>query len=121
LLSFGFRWSDFFVRAGLKAFVISSTTSSTFAILLLLGVAAEAFCTFGNFASAGGLKISGIYTISSIFGSSALPILISTSPTVSTFGITVGSSVICALGTVSFVSAAEEVPSPNSGITAGSI
>jgi hypothetical protein len=44
----------FFVGAGLKAFVVSSTASSTLAILLLLGVAVEAFCTLG---SVGGLRL----------------------------------------------------------------
>jgi hypothetical protein len=41
--------------------------------------------------------------------------------TVSTFGITAGSSVLCAIGKVSFVSVAEEVPAPNSGTTTGSM
>src|SRR5688572_1669941 len=53
----------FLVGAGLKAFVVSMTASSMLAILLLLGVATEAFCTFGNFASAGGLRISGIFIV----------------------------------------------------------
>jgi hypothetical protein len=38
--------------------VVSITASSTLAILLLLGVVAGAFVTFGNSASAGGLRIS---------------------------------------------------------------
>jgi hypothetical protein len=36
--------------------VVSMIASSTLAILLLLGVAAGAFCTFGNSAFAGGLR-----------------------------------------------------------------
>jgi hypothetical protein len=51
---FGLRFvvsATFFVAAGLKTFVVSSTASSTLAILLFLGVAAEAFCTFGSVAS----------------------------------------------------------------------
>jgi hypothetical protein len=82
---------------------------------------AEPFCTFGTVAFVGGLKISGIFVISSIFGPSALSAFISTSSTQSNFGITAGSSVLCADGTISFVSAAEEALSPNSGIMVGSM
>jgi hypothetical protein len=57
----------FLVGAGLKVFAVSNTTSSTFAILLLLGVAAKLFCVFGTIASVEGLKISGIFVISSFF------------------------------------------------------
>jgi hypothetical protein len=108
----------FLVGAGLKVFVVSNTTSSTFAILLLLGVATKPFCAFGTVASVEGLKIYGIFAISSIFDPSAF---VSTSSTESNFGIIAGSSVLYAGGTVSFVSAAEEAPSPNSGTTAGSM
>jgi hypothetical protein len=51
--------ATFFVGAGVNALVVSITASSTLAILLLLGVVAGAFATFGNSASASGLKISG--------------------------------------------------------------
>jgi hypothetical protein len=109
----------FLVGAGLKVFIVSNTTSSTFAILLLLGVTTEPICTFGTVAYVGGLKISSIFIISSIFGSSALSTFVSTSLTVSTFGITAGSSVLYAVGTISLISVAEEVPAPNSGTMAG--
>jgi hypothetical protein len=105
----------------LKVFVVSNTTSSTFAILLLLGVVAELFCAFGTVASIEGLKISGIFVISPIFDPSALSAVASTSLTESNFGIMVGSQVFYAGRTVSFVSADEEAPSPNSGITVGSM
>jgi hypothetical protein len=62
--------ATFLVEAGLKVLVVSNTTSSIFAILLLLGVTVEPICTFGTIASVGGLKISGIFFIFSIFGSS---------------------------------------------------
>jgi hypothetical protein len=61
-------FGNFLVGAGLKAFVVTMTASSTLAILLLLGVAAGAFCNFGNSAFAGGLRISGIFTVFSNFG-----------------------------------------------------
>jgi hypothetical protein len=54
----------------LKALTVSST-SSTFAILLLLGVAVEPFCAFGTVTSDEGLKISSVF-VSSIFGFSTL-------------------------------------------------
>jgi hypothetical protein len=59
-----------------------------------LGVTAEVFCTFDSFASVGGLKISGIFIIYSIFASSALSTLASTGSTKGVFGITVGSSTL---------------------------
>jgi hypothetical protein len=82
---------------------------------------AELFCAFGTVASAEGLKISGIFVISSIFDPSALSAVVSTSLTESNFGITADYPVLCAGGIVSFVLAAEEAPPPNSGITAGSM
>jgi hypothetical protein len=54
----------------LKVFT-DSNTSSTFAILLLLGVAAEPFCALGTVTSGKGLKIPSAF-VSSIFGFSAL-------------------------------------------------
>jgi hypothetical protein len=70
-----------------------------------------------------GSKICGIFVISSIFDPLALSLsaFISTSSTEGNFGIIAGSSVLCAGGTFSFVLAAEEAPSPNSGITVGSM
>jgi hypothetical protein len=44
----------------LKAFTVSNT-SSTFAILLLLGVAARLFCAFGTVTSAEGLKLTFVF------------------------------------------------------------
>jgi hypothetical protein len=101
--------------------VVSITASSTLAILLLLGVAAGAFCTFGNSAYAGGLRISGIFTDFSTFGSSAVSSLALAGLTVGTFGTTIDSSALCTMGAACFAWAVEEVPSPNSGTTVGSI
>jgi hypothetical protein len=105
----------------LKAFTVSNT-SSTFAILLLLGVAAKLFCAFGIVTSAGGLKIYNIF-VPSVFGSSTLSLSIfdSASSAEGTFGIMADSSAFCVEGMGSFGSAAEEVSPPNSGTTAGSI
>jgi hypothetical protein len=100
----------FFEGAGLKTFIVSSTTSNTLAILLLLGVAAEAFCTFGSFASVEGLRISGIFIVSSVCGSSAFSSLEMAGPTIGTFGTLVGSSALCTIGAVCVASAAEEDP-----------
>jgi hypothetical protein len=85
------------------------------------GVAAKLFCTFGTVASVEGLKISGIFVISSIFDPSVLSAVVSTSLIEGNFGIIAGSSVLCAGGAVSFVSVAEEAPSSNLGITTGSM
>jgi hypothetical protein len=76
---------------------------------------AKFFCVFGTVASVEGLKISGIFAISSFFYPSDLSLsaFVSTSSTVGTFGITAGSSVFCVGGAVSFVSIAKDVPVPN--------
>jgi hypothetical protein len=105
----------------LKAFTVYNT-SSTFAILLILGVAAKLFCAFGTVTSAEGLKISNIF-VPSIFGSSALSLLVfdSASSAEGAFGMIAGSSVFYVGGMCSFGLAAEEVFPPNSGTTAGSI
>jgi hypothetical protein len=50
----------FFEGVEFKVFTVSST-SSTFAILLLLGVAAELFCAFDTVTSDEGLKISSVF------------------------------------------------------------
>jgi hypothetical protein len=102
----------FFVVAGLNAFVVSSTASSTLAILLLLGVTAEGFCAFSRFAPVGGLKIFGIFIISSTFDSSAFSTSPLTGSIVCIFGITVGSTVLCAIGAVCVASTAEEDAAP---------
>jgi hypothetical protein len=78
--------------AGVDALVDSRTASSTLAILLLLGVIARAFDTFGNSGSAGGLKIFGSPTVSPSSSSlAAFPLAsapcfgISTDPVAGTF------------------------------------
>jgi hypothetical protein len=81
----------------------------------------ELFCVFGTVASVEGLKISGIFVISPNFDPSALSVVASTGLTESNFGIMAGSPVSYVGGAVSFVSPAEEAPSPNSGITVGSM
>jgi hypothetical protein len=113
----------FLEGAGFKVFAVSNTTSYTFAILLLLVVVAELFCVFGIIASVEGLKISGIFVISSVFDFSALSLstFVSTSSTEGTFGIIAGSSVLCMGGTISLDSAAEEASPQNSGTTTGSM
>jgi hypothetical protein len=105
----------------LKAFTVSNT-SNTFAILLLLRVAAELFCAFGTVTSDEGLKIPSVF-VSSIFGFSALfsSVFDSASSTEASFGIVAGSSTFYVGGMSTFGSAAKEVSSPNSGTTAGSI
>jgi hypothetical protein len=112
--------TSFLEGVELKVFAVSSTTSSPFAIILLLGVVAELFCAFGIVTSDEGLKISGTF---SIFDSSALllPTFVSSSSAKGSFEVVAGSSIRCAGGAVSLVLVAEEAPSPNSGIAAGSI
>jgi hypothetical protein len=56
--------------AGVNALVVSMIASSTLTILLVLGVVAGAFATFGNSALAGGLKISS--SITAFFSSGSL-------------------------------------------------
>jgi hypothetical protein len=111
----------FFAEAGLSAFVVSSTASSTLAILLLLGVATEVFCTFGEPSAPSGLRISGIFVTFFTYGSLVLLSLALAGSTVAIFGTTLGSTALCIIETLSFALAAEEVPSPNSGITASSM
>jgi hypothetical protein len=82
---------------------------------------AEAFCTLGSFVSVGGLIISSVFFISSVFGSLALSTLASIGLTISVFGIKVGHSTLWAIGAASLASAVEEAPLANSGTTAGSI
>jgi hypothetical protein len=92
----------------LEAFIVSST-SSTLAILFLLGVAARHFCVFDTSTPAEGLRTSNVF-IPSILGSSIL----------SVFGIAAGSSIPC-VRAGPLASIAEEVSPPNSGTMAGSI
>jgi hypothetical protein len=86
-----------------------------------LGVAAEVFCTFDSFTSVGGLRIFGIFIISSTFAFSTLSTLASTDLAMGIFGVTVASLVLYAIEAVSVASAAEEDPTPNSGTTTGSV
>jgi hypothetical protein len=86
------------------------TVSSTLAILLLLGVVAGAFATFGNFASTVGLKISGSTITFSSSGFLAASSLASTGSAIGTFD-----SSICLASTV------EDVPSPSFGTVAVSM
>jgi hypothetical protein len=76
------------------------------AILLLLGVVAGAFVTFGNSASASGRKISGFLAVSSLasFGSA-----------IGTFGTSVDSLELSPAGATCSVPVVEDVPSPNFG------
>jgi hypothetical protein len=110
-----------FPGVGLEAFTVSST-SSTLAILLLLGVAARPFCIFGTVTSTEGLKTSNIF-VPSVFGSSALslPVFALAYSAEGAFGMVAGSSAFCVGGIGSFGSTTEEVFLPNSGTTTGSI
>jgi hypothetical protein len=92
----------------LEAFIVCST-SSTLAILFLLGVAARPFCVFGTSTPAEGLRTSDVY-VPSILGSSIL----------SVFGIAAGSSILCVIAGP-LASIAEEVSPPNSGTMVGSM
>jgi hypothetical protein len=98
-------------------FVVSITASSTLAILLLLGVVAGAFVTFGNSSSTGGLRIFDIITVFSNSSSSATSSLASADSIIGTFGTTINPSVLRVAGASCFSSVVEEVPSPNSGTT----
>jgi hypothetical protein len=119
--------TTFFAGEGVNALVDSMTASSTLAILLLLGVIAGAFDTFGNSGSGGGLKIFGGPAVSSQFGSSAAFPLVSSvcfgasaDPVAGTFGNSVNSSLVLA-GTGYSASVVEDVPSPSFGNVAVSM
>jgi hypothetical protein len=119
---FAFEASTVFLEGlEFKVFTVSNT-SSTLAILLLLGVAAKLFCAFGAVTSDEGLKISNTF-VSPIFDSSALSLSVfdSARSTEGAFGIIAGSSAFCVGGMGSLGSTAEEASPPNSGTTAGSI
>jgi hypothetical protein len=116
-----FRSLGNFPGVELEAFTVSST-SSTLAILFLLGVAARPFCILGTVISTEGLKTSNIF-YPSAFGSSALSLLVFASACLAegAFGMVAGSSSFCVEGIGSFGAAAEEVSLPNLGTMAGSI
>jgi hypothetical protein len=75
-----------------------------------LGVVAGAFATFGNSASAGGLKISGSTIAFSSSGFLAASSLASTGSTIGTFS-----------NSIRLASAVEDVPSPSFGTVAVSM
>jgi hypothetical protein len=104
-----FKALAIFPGVELEAFTVSST-SSTLAILLLLGVAARPFCIFGTVTSAEGLKIYDIF-VASVFGSSALslPVFASACSAEGAFGMVPGSPAFCVGGIGSFGAAVEEV------------
>lgn len=102
-----------FIGVGVGALVVSMTTSSTLAILLLLGVVAGALATFGNSVSTGGLKISGSTIVSSNSGFLVAPSLASTGSTIDTFSTIVDSSALRAAGASCSASVAEDVSSSN--------
>jgi hypothetical protein len=104
--------ATFFAEAGVNALVVSMTASKTLAILLLLGVAAEAFVTFGNSVSAGGHKISGSTITFSTSGFLAASSLASAGSAIGTFGTSVDSSALRPAGAACSVPAMEDVPSP---------
>jgi hypothetical protein len=91
------------------------TESSTLAILLLLGVVAGAFVTFGNSASAGGLKISGNTITFSSSGFLAASSLASAGSAIGSFGTIVDSWALRLIGAACSVSAVKDVPSLNFG------
>jgi hypothetical protein len=99
--------ATFFAGTRVNALVVSMTASSTLAILLLLGVVAGAFATFGNSASAGGLKISGSAIAFPSYGSLAASSLASAA---GTFG-----------NSVCYASAVEDIPSLSFGTLAVSM
>jgi hypothetical protein len=101
--------------------------SSTLAILLL-GVIAGAFDTFGNSGSSGALKIFGGPTVSSRSGSStAFPLAsavcfgASADPDAGTFGTSADSLALRSTGAECPGSAIEDVPSPSFGTVVVSI
>jgi hypothetical protein len=108
--------TTFSTGVGVSDLVVSMTASSTLAILLLLGVVAGAFATFGNSAS-GGLKISSDTIVSSSSGFFNAVSLASTT----FFGVSTGSAVGTFGKSICLASAVEDVPSPNFGTTAVSI
>jgi hypothetical protein len=120
--------ATFFAWAGVNAVVNSMTASSTLAILLLLGVIAGAFDTFGNSGSCGRLKIFGGPVVSSQSGSSvAFPLAsaiclgASVDPVAGTFGTSADSSALRPIGADYLGSAMEDVPSLSFGTVAVSI
>jgi hypothetical protein len=74
---------------------------------------ARAFATFGNSASAGGLKISGSIIVFSSSGFLAASSLASAGSAKGTFGTTADSSALRPVGAACSVSAMEDAHSPN--------
>jgi hypothetical protein len=105
-----FEASAVFPGVELEVF-ISSSTSSTWTILFLLGVTVRSFCAFDTVTSAEGLVTSDIFVLST----SGTPNLAK-----GAFGVAAGSSVFC-VSVVSLASLAEEVSPPKSGTVAVSM
>jgi asparagine N-glycosylation enzyme membrane subunit Stt3 len=103
----------------LEAFIVYNT-SSTLAILFLLGVAARPFCACDIVTSAEGLKTSNVFVPSTLV-SSILSVFGSTNLAEGAFDIAVNSSIFYVGGTCSFTSAIAEVSPPNLGTVAGSM
>jgi hypothetical protein len=80
-----------------------------------------AFATFGNYASTGGLGISGSTIIFLNFGFLAAPSSALTGSTIGIFGTIVNSSALRVAGVACSASAAEDVCSPNFGTMVVSI
>ena len=114
-----FEASTIFPGVEFEAFT-DSRTSSTLAILFLLGVAARPFCAFGTVTSAEGLKTSNVF-VPSILGSSVLSVFGSAYLAEGALGKVAGSSAFYIEGIGSFGAAAQEVSPLNSGTTAGSM
>jgi hypothetical protein len=94
------------------------TASSTLAILLLVGVIARVFATFGNSGS-DGPTVSSRSGISTVFPSaSAVCIITLADPVAETFGTAVDSLALRLAGAACAASTVEDVPSPNFGTTA---
>jgi hypothetical protein len=97
------------------------TASSTLAILLLLGVIARVFATFGN-SSSDCPAVSSRSGFSVVFPStSAVCFSTSADPVAETFGTTVDSLALRPAGVSCSASTMEDVPSPNLGTVAVSM
>jgi hypothetical protein len=119
--------ATFFAGAGVSALVDSMIVYSTLAILLL-GVIAWAFDTFGNSGSGGGLKIFGGPVVSSrsvslaaFPSASAVSFGASADPVAGTFGTLADFSALHSTGADCPGTAMEDVPSPSFGTEAVSI
>jgi hypothetical protein len=110
--------STVFFGVELEDFIVSST-SSTFTILLFLGVVARSFCAFGVATPAEGLITFNAFVFSTSTSSILVAFDYSDLPD-DAFGIAAGFSVFCII-IGSSASVAEEVSPPNSGTVVGSM